>query len=480
MANDNRQEESWWILPIAMIVLAVALTFVIWMIYTRAIVRHGVVIFHYADVVWNWLPIELVQRYDASLESRYAWYWAQGEHTRFLDWIKLVSDFFRPFSLLLVVLTITLIVQTWLGPRLDLRRRFKGDDLIIEIMKRFSGVAPVAKLNLINSTNPLWRPQMWPDELVREYVLARDQRVVPERARRFYVQTLGPRLVDLRGADATNPEKICFADRMTPTGKAIYAILCAFAFGGQEGRQQAWKTMDLLNYSAYGTPNGEANLTLAETLFQQYRMQKEAHSLFRVHHYENTYLYELFRRAKRWGRINTPHFRWLRPMDRYKYLGLNTLMRFTPHPEAAAIFNLHAFERACFKQGRIPLSPGAAQPPGPNDPKEGSSAGSNAPSRYPEPGLPYVEDAVESLELDYETWLGRRDADSEDDIWKDKGLWTMPNRAYNTQAAATPPVPPGPDTPFDEAMKAEDDQAEARRQEKLHQEEDFLNNLGKS
>jgi catechol 2,3-dioxygenase-like lactoylglutathione lyase family enzyme len=455
MAAPTQQAESPWMLVLAGGAMLLGTMFLLWTRYELEIVHGGVVLYHYVGFVWNWVPLDLVREYSAMLERRYARAYAAGEDMTFLGWMQLSATACRPLAILMLLPGFFSIALVWFGPRLDLRRRFKGDDLMAELMKTFSGVAPVARLSLINGTDPLWRPQMWPEELVREQRLARDDEVVAERARRFYAKTLGPRVVDLRALQGTDPRAICFADNMSATGKTIYAILCAFAFGGESGRIEARSLLDRLNYTAYATAHGEANLSVASELYQKYRMQTEAHALFRVHHYENTYLFELFNRAKRWGKINTSHFRWLRPMDRYKFLALNTVKRFSPHPESAAVFNLHAFERACYRQGRIPRAPTEA-------PASDQAAGSAV-----EAGAPYLEDAVEALRTEYRDWRGRRDVEGDEQIWKRDDLWKISNPAYNPATPAPPPEAAGPDTAFDVQMKEQEADAEKKRTNRL-------------
>jgi hypothetical protein len=454
MAAAQPSDEGPWMLVLGALALACGMGFLLWIGYTAQIVRGGVVAYHYANYAWNWIPLDIVQGYDSDLERRFRIAYGMGADAPFVSWMHLSADVFRPFAYLSLPAVAYSLGIIWFGAKLDLRRRFKGDDLIEEIMKTFSGVAPVAKLSLINNDDPLWRPQMWPEELVKAHGLAMDNVVVAERARKFYVKTLGPRVVDLQALKGKNPKEVCFADRMTPQGKTIFAILCAFAFGGEEGRLECRKVLDALNYSAYGSAHGEANLALANDLYQKYRMQPQAHALFRVHHYENTYLYEIFNRAKRWGKINTSHYRWLRPMDRYKFLGLNTVKRFVPHPESAAIFNLHAFERACFRQKRIPKAPDEH----------------HLTAKYPVPGFPYVEDAVASLGIEYAAWQKRSDTDEDEKIWNREDLWTIKNPAYNVPPAAVPPMAAGPATSFDLQMMEQERAAQARREAQLKDE----------
>jgi hypothetical protein len=155
MAGERESNDSPWMLPVVVAGAMCAIFMLLWMIYTRQIVQHGVVIFHYVDESWNWIPLNVVRAYNFDLERRYAIAYSMGSDAPFLSWMRLSTDVFRPFAVLMTLPAFLAIARVWLGPRLDLRRRFKGDDLVVEIMKNFSGVAPVAKLNLINSTNPL-------------------------------------------------------------------------------------------------------------------------------------------------------------------------------------------------------------------------------------------------------------------------------------------------------------------------------------
>jgi hypothetical protein len=165
---------------------------------------------------------------------------------------------------------------------------------------------------------------------------------------------LGYLVVDLI-ADAGKENATNFTDRFTPQAKVIYALLCAYAFGGAEGKSDYRKLSDALNRSCVGHPNGLPNLSLAQAMYSKYRNNGSAKKLFSVHHWENTYLFQLFLIAKRNGKATHTDFIWLKPQDRILFYTLNTVGRKTPPVEAAAAFAMNDFEQQCAKLELLPL-----------------------------------------------------------------------------------------------------------------------------
>lgn len=444
----------------AVAVMISALFFLLWIGYTAQIVRGSTLAYHYMSYAWNWIPFAKVQTYNAGLDVELRNAYALGAESNFFVWMSLSSKAFFPFSMLLVVASVVLVVTNYRRPRTAFKRKLGPDALMMEMMNVFSGIAPVVKLNLLTSNHPKWLPQRWAEEIVKDQSLARDGEVVAERARRYYVLTLGRRLIDINEVvtGKFDANKSNAMDRLSPAGKAVFAILCAFCFGGQEGRKEARALIDELNYSAFGTKDGEANLSLAQAIYSKYRRNEKAISILRVHHYENTFLFDLFRRAKRWGKITTNQFRWLKPMDRFKYLALNSVGRDVPHPEAAGVFNLYQFEKECFKSKRIPRAVDF-------DP---------ARERFPIEGAPYVEDAVRALQAEYARYLRCTDTGNEDAWWHNKDLWKISNPALVAQLqqmdAAKPDAPVGEETEFDRDMAEQDVAAKKRRDAAIQRE----------
>src|SRR5690606_764328 len=126
---------------------------------------------------------------------------------------------------------------------------------------------------------------------------------------------------------------------------------------GKKGKQESQTVIDALNLSAYGSPDGAANVSVpaAQTSFERWRDHKLAQRLARIYHWEHTFLYALLEYAQKSGKIGTWSFIWLKPMDRVMFYCLNTVGRKTPHAESALCFSQHQFERRCAKMAWLPL-----------------------------------------------------------------------------------------------------------------------------
>ena len=156
--------------------------------------------------------------------------------------------------------------------------------------------------------------------------------------------SIGNQVVNLH-ADIRSLNTLIYPDRFSPTGKIIFALFCAHAFGGAEGKADYAKARDQLNNSARGEKNGFANLTVAGWLFEKYRTNETARKLFSVHYWEYTYLYELAVLAKRQGKCGHWEFIWLKPMNRILFYVMNTVGRITPHTESAAAYAQYIYEK---------------------------------------------------------------------------------------------------------------------------------------
>ena len=77
--------------------------------------------------------------------------------------------------------------------------------------------------------------------------------------------------------------------------------------------------------------------------------------LFQVHHWEYTYLFAIFIKAKRNGKATHTDFIWLKPLDRVLFYALNTVGRAVPHTEAGSVFALVDYETKCARYERLPL-----------------------------------------------------------------------------------------------------------------------------
>lgn len=222
-----------------------------------------------------------------------------------------------------------------------------------------------------------------------------------------------------------------FVDRFSDVGRVMFGLLCAHAFGGKDGLEDYRRARDQLNNSCRGAKHGLPRLDVAQWIVDKYRTNDLALRLFAVHHWEYTYLFELFVQAKRRGKIPDSEFRWLKPADRVLWYVLNTVGRFTPHTDSAAAFNMHAFERKCVRKKRWPLR-------------------INGRTGRLEHTI-FVKGAVGvdsegrthgGLALEFERWMGGAD-ENDDDWWKDAGrqVWKAPSHAVSTSLAPVP-IPP--------------------------------------
>lgn len=357
----------------------------------------------------------------------------------------------------------------------SVKRGFKPQQLAAHLSHVFTGIAPVLHLrkNIALGKEPYWRRQLFPHEaLLNEKVagkpLIMDGKVVIERVEqyfkgiimkkvpktdanpaglepeliggRFISKMLGRQVVDL----LSDRQKIpCFPDRFSNIGKIIYGLLCAHAFGGDEGKKDYAKARDQLNNSARGAAHGFANLKVAEWIFEKYRMNKTAAKLFAIHHWEYTYLYELLIQAKRQGKCGHWEFIWLKPMNRILFYTQNTVGRLTPHTESAATYAQYIFERRVAKAGRLPLR-------------------LNANGAYNH--VIYVEKSVKGLALEWDRWS--EGVDDEDLWWKDASVW----KKLSGAKIDLPPAPPkelSVETNFDSMMSAQARELELKQAEEL-------------
>jgi hypothetical protein len=264
------------------------------------------------------------------------------------------------------------------------------------------------------------------------------------RAGRFASKMLGHQVVNIPG-DA-GKKGVCFPDRFSPTGKVIFALLCSHAFGGEEGRTDYHLYKDLLNNSARGVAHGFANLTVAQALYDKYRMNSTAMQLFQVHHWEYTYLFALLAEAKKKGKCGHWEWLWLKPMNRILFYVLNTLGRFTPHAESAAAFAQFAYERKVSRRDRLPLVTNA----------DGTGL----------VHVIYVEKAIKGLQLAWERWQEGDDS-LNDDWWKRKDIWNQAAGVVLQRAPLPPPPELAADTSFDTTMRADEARAVRERNQAL-------------
>lgn len=477
--SDNKEEGPLEIIGLTAAMLAIVIILA-WVGGSRAIVATFTPFFLFLGKVWQWMPLpgDNEALLAAQIYRDAARFTENPGEVHFFEWVNFVNLSIGP-----LVLTGTLAMLVWMvmllkKPPAQVTRRFsKADQLMRELSYIFTGTAPILHIrkDLAKHTDPFWARQRFPEEVLLQDSIGGKRLVTgsrndPQSLRihldrvqawmdgfdevitegpdgkvskmrrpngapaigrhangRWVSRTLG--VLAVRLADPGDRAQFrrmpkdsgfSFADRFTPTGKVMFAMLCAHAFGLEQGIKDAHLARDQLNNSCRGTAHGLPNLTVAQWLYDKYRTNDLAHKLFAVHQWEHTYLYELFIQAKRNGKMPDSEFRWLKPTDRVMWYVLNTVGRFTPHTDSAAAFSQHAYERGWARRKRWPLRMVS-------DDKFEPSVMTNC--------------AVEALELEFTRY---RDGEDENDNewWKDNHQWlsSNPNLAANLAPAAMPPA----------------------------------------
>lgn len=444
----------------------------IWFVASAKIVYWTAGILKWIGVPWAIIDPERWQR----IVEAHQFYLHYPHEVGLANYVAYANDCWLPwtfvFALWLGGVAVFRAVRPFIGAP-TLKRVLKPMELAHELSKAFPAIIPVLHLgpDLIADKLPLWRRQTFPEDVWQnekidgkpmvEVVHEQDEsgrevvrhKLVTERVEAYFrgdikngkpiirdgrrwSRMLGYHVVDLI-KDAPRANEICFPDRFSSTGKVIYALLAAYAFGGREGKADYEKAAAQLNHSCAGQRNGLPKLTVAQWIYDKYRNNEQARKLFAVHHWEYTYLYALFKLAKKNGKITHTNFIWLKPQDRILFYVLNTVGRATPHTEAAGAFAQYDFEVQCARLQRLPLRI--------NDRGEF------------EPSV-VVKTAVEALELEFERYMNAQD--DEDNWWEQSAtvIWeaahALAAQERSIQAKLRQVGPP-PQTPFDTAMEAE-------------------------
>ena len=297
------------------------------------------------------------------------------------NFFSFANDCLRPLAVLVSVASAAYLFKrvTEKAGSGELRRQLDPMQAAREIAKVFPAILPVLHLgpDLVADKLPLWRRQtfpedVWLNEKVNGLPIARGPNIYRDRVDTYFrggevkdgphqkrngrrwSKMLGFLAVDLI-VDAAKQESICFPDRFSAQGKVMFALLCAHAFGGREGKADYQKACNQINRTCTGQANGLPNLTVAQWLYSKYRLHKSARKLFAVHHWEFTYLFSLFLKAKISGKATHTDFIWLKPMDRVLFYALNTVGRAVPHTEAGSVFAIFDYEVKCARYKRLPL-----------------------------------------------------------------------------------------------------------------------------
>ena len=445
-----------------MIGCTIAIVLLVWLAASPKIVNFWTPKLYSLSKMWVWLPGDLGVSQAASAKATAIRFYEAPRAVKFPEWIGFTNLCAWPLTGLMSLGVLGWFTRVCFRTPPSVRRKFKPQDLAEKLSFVFTGTAPILHLRKLLATDkePYWRRQVFPHEvLLKELVngkpMVKDNMMVIEHAQNYFrgvtmikgkdkegnpamvSKTIGGRLcsrmlgnqvVDLL---TDRGKQIVFADRFSSTGKVIFALLCAKAFGGPEGIKDYEKARDQLNNSARGAAHGFANLTVAQWLFDKYRSNPTARQLFALHHWEHTYLFEMSFHAKKQGKCVDSEFLWLKPMSRFMFYAMNTVGRLTPHTESAATFAQHAYERRVARRGRLPLM------------KQDTGGYVH---------VIYIDKAVKGLSLEWDRW---RDGDGDDDQWwRSEKEWTRLNGAR-----LDPPPPPPPelniDTDFDKRMRAD-------------------------
>jgi len=417
-----------------------------WVVASHLIVYYLTPVVDVMASPWRWLPDSLGKDQVAQLNFNYVLFRRHPSHITLSDWIAYVNLGFKPWVGIFIIFAVLLFRrQVKYVKHGKMNEKITPESLASQMMHVFTDIAPVVKLqsDLVANRLSKWRRQVFPHEFIEKAryqgkkVLVRDSKrgglQVDMMRLDGYLRTskvykhegnillcsrfLGRQIVDM---SYDMKKSSVFPDRLSDTGKAIFAILAPYAFNANKGKAQSKQVADALNLSAYGAPQGMANLELpiVQASFDQWRDFPLARKIAKLHHWENTYLFALLEHAQRSGKIGTWNFIWLKPMNRILFYVLNSVGRKTPHSEAALAFSQYQFESQAAKMGRLPVTP---------------------------QGKPviFTERVLDALISEWEFWRGAQD--SEEDWWKsDESLDWEKNDLLMKELAVSSKAPDSP------------------------------------
>lgn len=399
----------------------------LWFVSSHKIVYYTTPLFRWMGVPWALVSNGKWQE----LNEAYIAFRQFPGKIPFPNFLAFINACLMPLAVLLSLASIVYIIKrlTTKSGGDDFKRRLDPMQAAKDIAKVFPAIIPVLHLgpDLVADKLPLWRRQtfpqdIWMNEKVSNRPLAIGNRLFRDRVDTYFrggevkdgphqlrngrrwSKMLGFQSVDLM-TDWKKQSSICFPDRFSAQGKVIFALLCAHAFGGRDGKIDYQTACDQLNRTCAGQPNGLPNLKVAQWLYSKYRMNDMARKLFAIHHWEFTYLFSLFLKAKMSGKSTHTDFIWLKPLDRILFYALNTVGRATPHSEAASVFAIFDYEVKCARQNRLPLRIRA----------DGAMEANIC-----------VHTAVEGLELEFVRY--QEGTDDDENWWADLQTWDAATR----------------------------------------------------
>lgn len=464
-SQQNSEKETLLEAIFAFGLVFIVLFALIWFLSSHKIIYHTTPGLRWLAVPWAWFQPEKW----AAINEAYVFFRGQPRSIPLVNYMAYANDCLRPLAVFLSLLGAGYLVLTLATPKsVNIRRKLTPMDTAKEIAKVFPAIVPVLHLgpDLVANKLPLWRRQTFPEEVwqnekvdgrpmylgnnlfrdrVETYFRGGEVKDGPiqQRNGRRWSKMLGFLVVDLM-ADANDQASICFPDRFSSQGKVIFGILCAHAFGGRQGKLDYQRACDELNRSCTGQQNGLPNLKVAQWIYAKYRMNKDARALFAIHHWEFTYMFSLFIKAKISGKATHTDFIWLKPLDRIFFYVMNNVGRSVAHAEAGACFSMVNYEIRCAKLKRLPL-------------------------RYTKTGEIEsnicVYTAVEALGKEFKRYQASTEDD--DNWWRKVGTWSAAEAMaqqrtsmkaaiaeQNAKTAMVASLPVTPDTEYDVEMRA--------------------------
>lgn len=462
MSDDDKADGPFEIIGLLLAVSGILIA-MLWFFASNRIVYFWTPVLSAVGSWWDYVPGGVGAELAEGIRQRAAVFMQRPVAVGFFAFTSFANTALAPLTTMLVAGVTVWLLATVFMPGANVFRRFKrADDLLERMSYVFTGTAPILHLRkaLANHTEPLWKRQTFPEEVLLKHRVNGKPLVVNGEANERHIKAyfegllgdgrgrgglmvstmLGRQVVNLTD-DADRSRKAgAFPDRFSDAGKVIFGLLCARAFGGEQGKADYNVARDQLNNSCRGSKHGLPKLPVAQWIFDKYRAHPMAHRLFAVHHWEYTYLFALLAQAKRQGKCGHWEFLWLKPTDRILFYALNTVGRGTPHTESAAVFNQFAYERKVSAKGRFPLTV-------------------NAQGKLEH--VIFVRGAIEGLVAAWRKWTDGVDATEE--WWEREDQW----RVIQGVRLDTAPIPPeaAPDTEFDRAQEGARADAENRRRE---------------
>lgn len=443
---DRKQESVFeWAALFALFVVIIITLF--WLFGNHKIVYNTAKPLYYLAQPWSWFNYQKEWTY---IYNTAGTFFQHPAKVSFFAWTEFVNIALKPLSVFLAVLCVLVAAAIAFFRPGGLKRKLAAGELLDIVSKKFTGILPILAIrkDLVNNSNPKWRRIEQPEEYMqritlpgkRQKLLKVDVGDLPEQGK--YTQedlktvlegivgtykanqnvylvsnTLGRQIVDLT-KDSELYDKVVFADRLSNEGKVVFALFCAQAFGGAQGKKDYAEYRDRLNRAAYKNKDGMTNLSVAQPLYEKYRTNPLAQKLFAIHNWEYTYLTELVRQSKRQGKAGHWEIMWLMPTNRTMFFSIQNLGMKTPSVENASAFNQYLYERACARMNRLPV-------------EKVRYADEKGEEQYALQAAIFVEGAIEGIENEWRRWC--ENTDDLEDIWRTKEVWRQVNTSLGKE-----------------------------------------------